>query len=89
MFDIPDFVLGFALNFFFCQYQGFRSHKIAHIKNRMYMHNAKDNCCEFFSFRKSIPSTVRVERKRSHFGHQKIYLFGRVTTQSEMDQGTL
>ena len=59
------------------------------MKNRVYMHNAKDNGCEFFSFRKSILSTVRVERKRSDFVHQKIYLFGPVTAQSEMDQGTL
>ena len=75
--------------FFFFQNQGFCSHKIPHMKNRMYMHYMKDNCCEFFSFRKSILSTVRVERKRSHFVHQKIYLFRRVTAQSEMDQGSL
>ena len=55
----------------------------------MYMHDMKDSCCDFFSFRESILSTVRVERKRSHFVHQKIYLFGRVTAQSEMDQGSL
>ena len=44
MFSMVDFVLNLALNFRCCQNQGFCSHKIALIKNRVYMHNAKDNC---------------------------------------------
>ena len=55
----------------------------------MYMHDMKDNCCELFSFRESILSTVRVERKRSHFVHQKIYLFERITAKPERDQESL
>ena len=67
---MPDFVLSFVLTFF--QNQGFCSHKNALIKNEVYIHNDKRQLfCEFFSFRKSIPPTVWVERKRFYFVHQK------------------
>ena len=90
MFSMPDFVLSFVFNFsFFCQNQGFCSHKIPLKKYRVYIHNVRRQLfSEFFSFRKSIPPTVWVDRKQSHFVHQKIYLFGQVTAQSETDQGT-
>ena len=67
MFSMPDFVL------FFYQNQGFRSHKSALLKKRLYIHNGKRRLfSEFFSIRKSIPLTLWVERKRFHFVHQKI-----------------
>ena len=67
---MPDFVLSFVLIFF--QNQGFCSHKIALIKNEVYIHNGKRQLfCEFFSFRKSIRPTVWVETKRFYFVHQK------------------
>ena len=88
MFSMPDFVLSFVL-ISFGQNLGFCSHKSALIKNRVYIHQVKRQLfSEFFSFRKSIPPTVWVERKRSHFVHQKIYRFGQVTAQSETDQET-
>ena len=71
MFSMPDFVLSFVL-ILFGQNLGFCSHKSALIKNRVYIHQVKRQLfSEFFSFRKSIPPTVWVERKRSHFVHQK------------------
>ena len=58
--------------FFFCQNQGLRSHKIALIKKEVYIHNGERQLfSEFFSFRKSIPPTLSVERKRFYFVHQK------------------
>ena len=70
MFSMPDFVLSFVL-ILFGQNLGFCSHKSALIKNRVYIHQVKRQLfSEFFSFRKSIPPTVWVERKRSHFVHQ-------------------
>ena len=55
------------------------------------MHNGKRQLfSKLFSFRKSIPPTVWVERKQFNFAHQQnIYLFRQVTAQSEIDQGTL
>ena len=76
MFSMSDFVLSFILIFFFFQNQEFYSHKSALIKNRVHTHNVKRQLfSEFFSFRKYIPPTVWVERKRSYFVHQKISLW--------------
>ena len=69
MFSMPDFALSSVLNFFCCcQNQGFSSHKSALIKNCVFIHNVNRQLfSEFYSFRKSIPPTVWVERKQSHW----------------------
>ena len=75
---------------FFCQNQGFCSHKIAFIKKEVYTHNGQ---------RQHFPSSpvlenpfhLQFEYRENDFilYTKKIYLFGQVAAQSETDQRTL